>query len=182
LGEGLSFAVQAEQKGTAHAVQVTEEALKDFNGNILVMAGDVPLITKETLQNLIDTHQQSGSAATVLTVIQENPFGYGRIIRDGSDNIRIVEEKDANEEEKKVTEVNSGTFCFDKKALFEALDEVEPNNSQGEYYLTDVLEIMAAKGQKVCSCLAKNNQEVAGVNTKEALEELENLFTAQASK
>jgi bifunctional UDP-N-acetylglucosamine pyrophosphorylase/glucosamine-1-phosphate N-acetyltransferase len=122
-------------------------------------------------------HEEQKAAATVLTVKQENPFGYGRIIRDREGNVlRIVEEKDANESEKAVKEVNSGTYCFDSNLLFEAINEVKSENVQGEYYLTDVLEILKNKGQKVSAFMTENPMEVMGVNTIEALKVLEDIL------
>ena len=133
--------VQKAQRGTADAVLTCKEALAGFDGSLLVLSGDCPLITPDTIRELADMRARSNAAVVVLTMELDDPFGYGRIIRDGEGRVeRIVEQKDANAAEVAVTECNSGFYCFDAQALFEALEQVGSDNAQGEFYLTDVLE------------------------------------------
>lgn len=169
--EGKSeFAFQEKQLGTGDAVMTAGKLLADKDGETLVVTGDTPLFTTETFNNLFDYHKESGNAATVLTATAPNPFGYGRIIRDEDGNVlRIVEQKDGNEEELKVKEINTGVFCFDNQKLFEALKHVTNNNAQGEYYLTDVLEILRNQGEKVGAYTMPDFTESLGVNDRVAL-------------
>lgn len=133
--------IQKEQLGTGHAVQQVEPLLTDFNGDILVLSGDVPLLRTETLRHMLDTHRQSGAGATVLTADFEDPTGYGRIVRepDGTLN-RIVEHKDCSPEILQINEINAGVYLFQAPLLFAALRQVDNNNQQGEYYLPDALD------------------------------------------
>ena len=136
------FVMQEEQLGTGHAVMQAEGQLAALEGATLVVTGDTPLFTSETFEKLFAYHEEEGNAATVLTAEAPDPFGYGRIIRDDQGNVlRIVEQKDGKPEELKVKEINTGVFCFDNQDLWAALKQVGNDNSQGEYYLTDVLEI-----------------------------------------
>lgn len=169
--EGKSkFAFQKEQLGTGDAVKTATELLENEDGETLVVTGDTPLFTTETFNNLFKYHQESGNVATVLTAVAPNPFGYGRIIRDEDGNVlRIVEQKDGNSEELKVKEINTGVFCFNNKKLFEALKHVTNNNAQGEYYLTDVLEILRKNGDKVGAYTMPDFSESLGVNDRIAL-------------
>ena len=142
LADKSKFAFQEKQLGTGDAVMTAREELGDKDGATLVVTGDTPLFTTDTFNELFKYHAEKGNAATVLTAKASNPFGYGRIIRDDQGNVlRIVEQKDGKPEELKVKEINTGVFCFDNKKLFEALKHVNNDNAQGEYYLTDVLEI-----------------------------------------
>jgi bifunctional UDP-N-acetylglucosamine pyrophosphorylase / glucosamine-1-phosphate N-acetyltransferase len=161
-GAPLAFALQKEQLGTAHAVLCAEEALKGFSGSVLILAADVPLIRAETLQKLL---QAKGVAdVAILTARAKDPKGYGRIVRDGSGEVlRIVEEKDATAEERKIDEVNASVYLADAKFLFKALHGIGKSNAQGEYYLTDIV----AKGRTV-GVLADEG-EVAGVNDRAQL-------------
>jgi len=170
----VSFAIQEEQLGTGHAVMQTENMLKDFDGDFLVLSGDVPLLTLSTMQNFLRTHRRSGSVMTVLTAKMKDPTGYGRIVRlsDGSVD-RIVEEKDATPEEKEINEINSGIYIFKRKELFDALHHINPENAQHEYYLTDVLGYFTHKKMKVSAVLAKHFDEIRGVNTVIQLTEAE---------
>ncbi|MCH3905818.1 MAG: bifunctional UDP-N-acetylglucosamine diphosphorylase/glucosamine-1-phosphate N-acetyltransferase GlmU [Lactobacillus sp.] len=164
------FAFQKEQLGTADAVQTAGQALADLDGDTLVVTGDTPLFTGETFNHLFAYHAEKGNAATVLTAEAPNPFGYGRIIRDEQGNVlRIVEEKDAKPEEKKIKEINTGVFVFNNKLLFEALKHVNNDNAQGEYYLTDVLEILREEGQRVGAYKMPDFSESLGVNDRIAL-------------
>lgn len=173
-------AIQSEQLGTGHAVMQTESALRNFDGDVLVLSGDVPLLTEATVKSLLEKHRGSGAKATVLSVKMPNPFGYGRIVRteDGQNLSRIVEEKDATDEIRSISEINSGIYLFDCKALFPALKSITPNNVQGEYYLTDVFEkIIEVHGSNATAVQMTNDPvEVSGVNTKEQLLNLEEAF------
>ena len=169
----VTFVHQTEQLGTGHAVKVVEPYLKDFDGEVLVLAGDVPLLSKETLQELIDFHISRDASATDLTAQLPDAGSYGRIIRDNYGKIvKIVEKKDATPEQLQIKEINTGTFCFNSKDLFAALSEVKPLNAQKEYYLTDTIEILRQKGKNVFAFMAKNYKETLGINTKEELAEM----------
>lgn len=174
LGERSTYVVQEEQLGTAHAVQQAEAVLDGREGTTVVICGDTPLITPETIQQLMTTHHEAGAKATILTAIVDDPTGYGRILR-GEDELvtGIVEQKDATPEQQKVQEINSGTYCFDNKALFEALKKVDNNNSQGEYYLTDVISILKEQGEAIAAFAAADADELLGVNDRVALSQAE---------
>lgn len=164
------FAFQEKQLGTGDAVLTAKEKLADKDGATLVVTGDTPLFTTNTFKDLFAYHAEKGNAATVLTAEAPNPFGYGRIIRDDQGNVlRIVEQKDGKPEELKVKEINTGVFCFDNKKLFEALKHVDNNNAQGEYYLTDVLEILRNEGERVGAYKMHDFSESLGVNDRIAL-------------
>ena len=175
----VSFAWQREQLGTCHAVLMTSEFMRDFDGTTLVALGDVPFLTSETIEHLFDTHEKAGAAATCLSAIVDDPGGYGRIVRDGVSDIlkKIVEHKDASEDILKINEINTGTFCFDNRALFEALESVDNKNAQGEYYLTDTIGIMHARGLPVAVSVARDSDEGLGVNSAEQLELLARKFS-----
>lgn len=167
IGEQAEIVVQAEQLGTGHAVRQAEGVLSGVEGTVLVLCGDTPLLTGALLKKLCKEHEVSGAKATVLTAIMPDATGYGRIIRDKSGNVaKIVEHKDATEEERKVQEVNSGIYCFDKKALFDALTKVGCDNAQGEYYLPDVLEILKDQGEKIWATAADDYEETLGINSR----------------
>lgn len=161
---------QADRNGTAGAVNVCAPALADFDGSLVVLTGDSPLITPQTIQRLIALREENNAAVVVLTMTMEDPFGYGRIIRDEAGEVaRIVEQKDATPEEAAVTECNSGFYCFDARALFEALQQVNNNNAQGEFYLTDVLGICREAGRKVMALVTEDPAECLGVNSRAQL-------------
>ena len=167
IGEQAEIVVQAEQLGTGHAVRQAEGVLSGVEGTVLVLCGDTPLLTGSLLKKLCKEHEVSGAKATVLTAIMPDATGYGRIIRDKAGNVaKIVEHKDATEEERKVQEVNSGIYCFDKKALFDALTKVGCDNAQGEYYLPDVLEILKDQGEKIWATAADDYEETLGINSR----------------
>ncbi|MBM7716699.1 bifunctional UDP-N-acetylglucosamine pyrophosphorylase/glucosamine-1-phosphate N-acetyltransferase [Bacillus thermophilus] len=177
LGGKSRFVIQEEQLGTAHAVMQAKDALGDKKGTTLVICGDTPLIKSETMSALIKQHEETGAKATVLTAFAENPHGYGRIIRNAEGAVeRIVEHKDANEEELRIHEINTGTYCFDNEALFEALENVSNDNSQGEYYLPDVIEILKSKKELITAFQTEDFEETLGVNDRVALSEAERIM------
>jgi len=165
---------QAEQLGTAHALMQANQNLKGFQGRLLVLCGDTPLIEAETLSLLAERHQDTGAAATVLTAVMQDPTGYGRVLRDGRGRVaRIVEQKDASPEVIKVREVNTGIYCFEPEGLFKALSRVTPRNAQCEYYLTDVIEMYVKEGRPVEAVMAEDPVQVAGINDRIQLAEVE---------
>lgn len=177
---GVLFAVQEEQLGTAHAVAQAEPLLKDFDGEVLVLCGDVPLLSPARIEELIAVHRQTEAVATLLVGRTENPFGYGRIIRDPQGFVdRIVEEKDATPEEKAIQEVNIGTYVFDAKELFATIPLVSNDNAQGEYYLPDVVKIMRRRGERVAAVVTPDFDESMGVNSVEQLHEVERVLLAR---
>ena len=167
LGDNIKYAFQDEMLGTGHAVMQAKEYLKGKKGKVLVLNGDVPLIRPETLNKLIEKSIENKEYATLLTAIYDDPTGYGRIVRDEGGNIEgIVEEKDTTEEKKKITEINAGIYCFDIEALLEALEKITPNNKQGEYYITDVIQIMNNRGLKTGAVIVEDNTEILGINDR----------------
>lgn len=159
--------VQHERRGTADAVNACREALSSFDGSLVVLSGDCPLITPETIGRLVEMREKAQAAVVVLTMEMDDPFGYGRIVRDGSGQVeRIVEQKDANDVEAAITECNSGFYCFDARALFEALEQVSDDNAQGEFYLTDVLAICREAGRPVLALPTSDAAECLGVNSR----------------
>jgi len=171
---GYDYAEQTEQKGTGHAVMSAAEQIKKAEGTLLIAAGDMPLIRAETYEALAAQHEAEGAACTILVGSLDDGGSYGRIIR-GSDGefVAIREAKDCTEEEKKITEVNSGIYAFDPVKLLEALPELTTENAQGEYYLTDVPALMLKKGHKVSLCVRGMTEEIMGVNTREDLAAVE---------
>jgi UDP-N-acetylglucosamine diphosphorylase/glucosamine-1-phosphate N-acetyltransferase len=171
MDEPVEFVMQEPQLGTGHAVMQCKPALQDFDGTVLVLNGDVPCLRSDTIRTFIRMHDRAEASATVLTTTMTDPSGYGRIIR-GQDAslLRIVEEKDASEDERGIGEVNTGLFCFEKNALFSALAGIDRENTQNEYYLTDVISVMKNGGLKVNAHLIENHREVAGINTDSELE------------
>ncbi|SCB74112.1 bifunctional UDP-N-acetylglucosamine diphosphorylase/glucosamine-1-phosphate N-acetyltransferase GlmU [Bacillus mycoides] len=174
LGNVSEFALQAEQLGTAHAVDQAASVLANEEGTTLVICGDTPLITAETMEALLQQHEEAGAMATVLTAYIEEPAGYGRIVRNENGHVeKIVEHKDANEKELAIKEINTGTYCFDNKALFASLSKVSNDNVQGEYYLPDVIEILKNEGHIVSAYQTEHFDETLGVNDRVALSQAE---------
>jgi bifunctional UDP-N-acetylglucosamine pyrophosphorylase / glucosamine-1-phosphate N-acetyltransferase len=174
LGDKSSYALQAEQLGTAHAVIQASDALQDKEGTTIVVCGDTPLIKAETMESLFQHHLANGAKASVLTAKADDPTGYGRIIRNSAGHVeKIVEHKDASDEERQVVEINTGTYCFDNQALFNALKNVSNDNVQGEYYLPDVIEILKKQGEVVVAYQTNDFNETLGVNDRVALAEAE---------
>lgn len=177
LGDVCEFALQAEQKGTGHAVMQAIDVIKNSKGEVVILNGDTPLITAETINKAIEYHKNNGNQATVITAILDDATGYGRIIRDNDGSVlKIVEQKDASEEEKKINEVNSGMYVFDAQSLVYALDKITPNNAQGEYYLTDTLEILLSAGKKIGGYAISDNDEIRGINDRVQLNEAEKIM------
>lgn len=177
-GLDVMFAVQEPQLGTGHAVQMTEGLLKEYIGDVLVLSGDVPLLTSATIDELVHAHQANSATATLLTSDLENPDGYGRIIR-GTDNSvkKIVEHKDATESEQAVKEINVGIYIFKSPDLFRALKMVKNDNSQGEYYLPDVISIFISENKKVFAVKTANFDETRGINDIAQLTEAETILS-----
>jgi bifunctional UDP-N-acetylglucosamine pyrophosphorylase/glucosamine-1-phosphate N-acetyltransferase len=165
-GEGVHFVLQEEQ-----LVMQCQRALAGFSGTVVVLNGDVPCLRPQTIRQFSDYHHNEGAAATVLSARLKDPFGYGRIVRDGDGAlVAIVEQKDADETTRRINEINSGLFCFDKGKLFSALGAVGRNNAQNEYYLTDVIAVLKNDGEVVRAFCVEDSSEVAGVNTDAELE------------
>ncbi|MCU1382767.1 MAG: UDP-N-acetylglucosamine diphosphorylase/glucosamine-phosphate N-acetyltransferase [Acidobacteria bacterium] len=163
---GLTYVVQEPQLGTAHALMTTEPALAGRSGTLLLLSGDVPMLTPATLQTLVNTHETAGAAATVVTAIVENPHGYGRIVRTGEQIARIVEQKDASPEERQIREINSGIYAFAIEGLFDAVRSIAAENAQKEYYLPDLVAIYRQRGAIVETVTVSNADEILGINTR----------------
>ncbi|KWW12456.1 MULTISPECIES: bifunctional UDP-N-acetylglucosamine diphosphorylase/glucosamine-1-phosphate N-acetyltransferase GlmU [Peribacillus] len=177
LGDSCKYALQDQQLGTAHAVMQAESVLSGKSGTTLVICGDTPLIKAETMEELIALHERSQAKATILTAYADNPTGYGRVLRgEGGLVEKIVEHKDASDEERYVKEINTGTYCFDNQALFSALKKVSNENVQGEYYLPDVIEILKQEGETVTAFQSSDFEETLGVNDRVALSQAEQIL------
>jgi bifunctional UDP-N-acetylglucosamine pyrophosphorylase/glucosamine-1-phosphate N-acetyltransferase len=163
---GLTFVVQEPQLGTAHALRTAERVLGGKAGTLVLLYGDVPLLTAETLKRLVSHHRNSGAAATVLTAIVADPTGYGRIVRSGQRIARIVEERDASSAERQITEINSGLYAFELRGLFEAVQAITADNAQAEYYLPDLVEIFLGQGRGVETVRVSNADEIRGINSR----------------
>ena len=171
LEDDVKYVVQEEMLGTGHAVMQATKYLKGKKGKVLILNGDVPILRPETIEKILNKSRENKEYATLLSAIYDNPTGYGRIIRDEGGNVKgIVEEKDATDEQKKLQEINAGVYCFDIQELLKALKELQPNNAQGEYYLTDVIKIMNDKGLRTGALIVKDNKEILGVNDRIQLE------------
>jgi bifunctional UDP-N-acetylglucosamine pyrophosphorylase/glucosamine-1-phosphate N-acetyltransferase len=177
LGDTVEYALQAEQLGTGHAVLQAKPMLGEEEGVTVIICGDTPLVRAETVEAMIALHIQQGASATILTAELPDPSGYGRIIRAGDSRVlRIVEHKDCTPDEAGIREINTGTYCFDNRKLFQALDQVTNENAQGEYYLTDVIGILQREGDTIAACLVEDPAEAIGVNDRVALGEAERLM------
>ena len=174
LGDRVEYVTQLEQKGTGHAVQQAESVLGNHEGLILLLCGDTPLVTQQTLEQLLAHHKDTGAAATVLTAYMDNPYGYGRIIRNETKSVeRIVEEKDGTLDELKVHEVNTGMYIFDSKELWPCLEQLSDDNAQGELYITDVVSILVQAGKMVSAYMTMDSDESLGVNSRLQLAQAE---------
>lgn len=171
LKDKVKYVVQEEMLGTGHAVMQAKEYLKGKKGKVVVLNGDVPILRPETIRKLVEKSNSNKEYATLLSAIYDNPYGYGRIIRDDGGNVEaIVEEKDADELQKEIKEINAGIYCFDIPELLSALEEINNDNASGEYYITDVIKIMNDKGLKTGATIVEDNTEILGVNDRVQLE------------
>lgn len=177
VGEQGKIVLQAEQLGTGHAVMQTKDALAGFTGTAMILCGDTPLLDGEELKKFYEAHVQSGAAATVLTAFMDNPFGYGRIVRDADGNVQgIVEEKDADAQQKLIKEINTGIYCLECPLMFDVLATLTCDNAQGEYYLTDVLTKLNEAGKKVGGVVTEDSDMVMGINSRRQLAEAESVM------
>ncbi|MFQ5428753.1 MAG: bifunctional N-acetylglucosamine-1-phosphate uridyltransferase/glucosamine-1-phosphate acetyltransferase [Phycisphaerae bacterium] len=164
---GLQFVEQREQKGTGHAVSMCTEALRAFDGDVVVIAGDMPMVRPETLRTLVHSHRAAGAAASLATTVLDDPAGYGRILRDAAGRFdRIVEDRDCTPEQKAIREVNPSYYCFDARSLFAAIPKLKPDNAKGEFYITDVLEILRAEGRPVRAATSVPAEDAVGINSR----------------
>ncbi len=170
MGPAFSYAWQREQLGTGHAVSMAKEYFTDYDGDVLVLYGDMPLFTEATYRGLCEEHRAAGNDCTVLTSIVEANMPYGRIVRDSEGKfIGVVEDKDCTPEQKAIKELNVGVYAFRSRALFENLENLKNNNAQGEYYLTDIPKILMEQHRKVGTFTIESDTEIVGVNTPEDL-------------
>ncbi|MDA8126714.1 MAG: NTP transferase domain-containing protein [Deltaproteobacteria bacterium] len=179
----LTFAEQKEQLGTGHAVLQAREAFAGYLGTIVILCGDVPLIKPETVQDLYARHRSAGAAVTVLTTVPADPAAYGRVVKTSDGRVlKIVEAKDASPAEKEIREINTGIYCVESPFLFDAVAGLGNRNAQGEYYLTDIVEIANQRGLPVRSSLAADPVEVMGINNPQELETACTLLAARRSR
>jgi bifunctional UDP-N-acetylglucosamine pyrophosphorylase/glucosamine-1-phosphate N-acetyltransferase len=180
---GIEWVVQSEQRGTGHAVLMAGPALQDFDGTLLVVCGDTPLLQASTLHELIEGHRASGAAVTVLSMRLPDPTGYGRILRVGEHGIAaIVEHRDATPEQRAIDEVNSGIYAFQYPALVHVLSNLTAHNAQGEYYLTDTVALLRRDGRSAAVVCAPDWRELMGINTVDQLQEAERLHRELAGR
>lgn len=177
----ISYSLQEEQLGTGHAVKCAIDFLKGKKGIVGVFAGDAPLIKPETIEKLFDTHTENDNSATLLSSIVEDPTGYGRIVREGNEVLKIVEHKDCTEEELKINEMNAAIYCFDIENLLSSLEKLSNDNKQGEYYLTDVIGILKDQNKKV-GAISIDYEETIGVNSRVQLAEAEEILRKRINK
>jgi bifunctional UDP-N-acetylglucosamine pyrophosphorylase/glucosamine-1-phosphate N-acetyltransferase len=176
---GLSFVVQEPQLGTAHALQITEPVFRNATGTLMLLYGDVPLLSANTLKMLLERHASARASATVVTAILDNPHGYGRIVRSGEQIARIVEERDASPAEREIREINSGIYAFALDGLFDAVRGIAAENVQNEYYLPDVIAIYRQRGERVETMTVTNTDEIRGINSRSELAEVSRVLRAQ---
>ena len=177
----VEIAEQNEQLGTGHAVMQTETILEGFDGDVVVLSGDVPLLLPHSMNELIDHHHEKNAVGTILTANVDDPAGYGRIVRNSEGFVeRIVEHKDASDAEREIREINSGIYCFQRPELFDALHHITPQNVQGEYYLTDVFGYFRSQGSPIAALPATHPEEIQGVNTLEQLESASAVLRARS--
>ena len=169
VGDGVAIVEQRERLGTGHAVLQARVQCQSAAGPILVLPGDMPLLSVETIERLVGHHTSTGAAATILTAVVDRPHGYGRVLRQGGRVKRIVEDRDATDDEKRVAEINTSVYCFDGGRLWRALEQVKPDNDQGEYYLTDVIGLLARAGGRVEAISVEDPDEAHGVNDRRQL-------------
>ncbi len=179
---GVRFVLQEPQLGTGHALRQTEPVFSGVTGTLLLLYGDVPLLTAATLGRLLDRHQATRAAATVLTASFEDPFGYGRIVRERGEIARIVEQRDATDEERRIREVNAGIYAFDMDPLFGALARIAPANAQREYYLPDLVSIYRREGRAVATVQVENPSEIRGINSRKELADVSRIVRRQRNE
>lgn len=178
--KGVRFVRQTEQKGTGHAVLCCEPAVEDKTGRVMILYGDTPLLSVESLRRLVDLHESSGVAATAITTLLDNPTGYGRIVRTADGVVMaIVEEKAANAEQKAIREINAGIYSFDAPLLWKHLHDIRPDNPPKEYYLTDMVEILNAGGHRVLPMVVEDSSELLGINTRLELAEVDRILRSR---
>ncbi|MET3700060.1 UDP-N-acetylglucosamine pyrophosphorylase /glucosamine-1-phosphate N-acetyltransferase [Bacillus oleivorans] len=183
VGDVTNYILQEEQLGTGHAVMQAQGELAGKQGTTIVLCGDTPLLTSETLQALMKQHEEENAAVTVLTAKADDPAGYGRVLRNQDGSVKkIVEHKDATEDERTVQEINTGTYCFDNALLFHALSQVSNDNAQGEYYLPDCIEILKQEGHKVSAYQTEDFNETMGVNDRVALSQAEAIMRERINR
>jgi bifunctional UDP-N-acetylglucosamine pyrophosphorylase/glucosamine-1-phosphate N-acetyltransferase len=180
--DGLRFALQEPQLGTGHALLQAGPLLSGATGTVLLLSGDVPLLTAHTLRRLLETHRRTGAALTLLTATVDNPFGYGRIVREDGRLARVVEERDASDDERRIREVNAGVYAFDAAPLFPALERIRPENEQGEYYLPDLVEIYRGLGRPVETVSLDRPDEMRGINSRSELAEVSRIVRQQKNE
>ena len=177
--QGLTFVVQEPQLGTAHALLTTESVLRGAQGTLILLSGDVPLLSAATLRTLLQRHETTGASATVVTAVVDHPHSYGRIVRSGELIARIVEEKDASSAEREIREINSGIYAFALDGLFDAVRGIAAQNSQNEYYLPDLVAIYRQRGQGVETVTVSNHDEIKGINSRRELAEVSRIVRQQ---
>jgi UDP-N-acetylglucosamine pyrophosphorylase len=174
--------VQDPQLGTGHAIMQAEGVLREYNGDIIVLSGDVPLLQKSTIDGLLNVHRETNASVTVLTADLDDPTGYGRVVRRGDGSVdKIVEHRDATEDERQIREINSGIYVFIAQDLFRALTKVNSDNAQSEYYLTDVFAIFRNEGRRISAIVANDTEEISGVNTVDQLQHVNNRYLERTS-
>ncbi len=178
IGTGVETVIQEQQLGTGHAIRQTEPLLSGFVGDIMVLSGDVPLLTRASLEKLLATHYESRAGATLMTARFDDPTGYGRIVRDANGFLdQIVEHKDCTPEQLNINEINAGIYIFDAKTLFNSLELIDNDNAQGEYYLPDALNYFPHFGHTIALELLDDPVEIAGINTQEQLNKINRIFS-----
>jgi bifunctional UDP-N-acetylglucosamine pyrophosphorylase/glucosamine-1-phosphate N-acetyltransferase len=178
----LSYAVQTPQLGTGHALLQTAPYLRGTTGTVLLLSGDVPLLTSQALRGLVTTHEEAGAMATVLTAPTDRPYGYGRIVRKNGKITRIVEERDASPAQREIKEINSGIYAFAVEPLFEALEQIGSDNAQGEYYLPDLIGIYRKRRKVVTTYTIENASEIRGINSRSELAEVSRMVRQQKNE
>jgi bifunctional UDP-N-acetylglucosamine pyrophosphorylase/glucosamine-1-phosphate N-acetyltransferase len=182
-GCDVHWVTQEKQLGTGHATQTAREIFADFDGDLLILSGDVPLIQEQTLRMMIARHREENAALTLMTAVLDEPRGYGRILRDGNGRLTAtVEEKDATEEQRRIQEVNAGAYVVQRNFLFEALEQVKNDNRQGEYYLPDIVGIGLGQGRKIATMQVEDSREMMGINTREELARMEKTLRQRINK
>ncbi|MBW2638396.1 MAG: NTP transferase domain-containing protein [Deltaproteobacteria bacterium] len=168
----LTYALQKEQRGTAHAVLQAKAALHNFEGDVVILCGDVPLLQQSTVESLVEHHRSHNASITVITTFLTDPGSYGRVIRgEGDSVVKIVEARDATDKEKEIKEINTGIYCAERRFLFESLDQIGNENAQGEYYFTDIFEIAGRENRRTLPVVLDDPVEAMGINTVSELKQ-----------